>query len=363
MESIIRQGELVGMGLMAYETTEEVGTVDHLLVDVSASEVVGFACKAGGALGGPIGDILGRKQSVSWAQLVKIGRDRIVIHTAVPPSERTEEKLAAAQNVIGLEVWTDGGDLIGQVVDFCLEVDSGKVQQYLFALNARDKGLDESLDAVGSGKLKEDSKTEAHESEVSKFEESKSEVSRTIEVFAIAPSTIISAGRKRMMIAEEDAKRAQPYGQPIAIRPNRADSPLDWRADQLPTDFNEVLQGAQSFAGKVTERVRQQAKKFSDEQFVSRLGASEGYSEEPGTLPEITEQLQAKTEQVKRQMQQRFAQAKDIAREQVEELNDSSVGRSISQRLGAQFDKFVQPRTAEPKEPIDVEAFEVWEDD
>ena len=324
-ETTIRQGELVGMGLMAYETTEEVGAIAHLLVDMAQAQVVGVACKAGG----PIGDILGRKQSVSWSQLVKIGRDRIIIHTAVPASERTENQLAAAQNVTGLEVWTDGGDFIGQVVDFCLERETGKVQQYLFALNLRDEAADS------------DEETER------------------VKVFAIAPSAIISAGRKRMMIAEEDAKRAQPYGQPIAVSSSQADVSLDWRSDRLPTDFDEVLQGAQSLAGKVTERVKQQAKKFSDEQFAPGR-RSGGPASEAGSLPEITEQLQAKTEQVKQRMQQRFEQAKG----QVEErLNDSEIGRSISERLGDRFDKFVRPRSEEPKEPIDVEAFEVWEDD
>ena len=327
-ETIIRQGELVGMGLMAYETTEEVGTVDYLLVNVAEAEVVGFACRAG-ALSG----VLGRRQAVSWSQLVKIGRDRIVIHTAVPPSERTENQLAAAQTATGLEVWTDGGDLIGQVVDFCLDVETGKVQQYLFALAAVEQSA--ALET---------------------------EVEETVEVFAIAPSTIVSAGRKRMMIAEEDAKRAQPYGQRIEIA--RADNPLEWRAEGLPADFGEALKGAQSFAGRVTERVRERAKKFSDEQ----LGQGREGDGQPSTLPEITEQLQAKSEQVRRQMRQRFEQAKD----RVEgTLNDSSVGHSIGERLSdfpkdklrQRFDRFVRPQSSESKDPIDVEAFEVWEDD
>ncbi len=338
--SVIRQGELVGMGLMAYETTEEVGTVDHLLVNVAEAVVVGFACKASGPLGG----VLGRKQSVSWAQLVKIGRDRIIIHTAVPPSEMVENQLAAAQNVTGLEIWTDGGDCIGQVVDFCLEVETGKVQQYLFALNLR-------ADTPPQENLEEPAVLEPE----------------TVEVLAIAPATIISAGRKRMMIAEEDARRAQPYEQRLAIggssKPERAsDRRADWRSEQLPipSDFNDVLQGAQSFAGKVTERVKQQAKKFSDEQFSPRRRPGQAQS---NALPEITEQLQAKTEQVKQQMQQRFEQAKG----QVEDkLNDSAVGRSMSEKLGERLDQFVRPQSKAsevPEAPIDVEAFEVWEDD
>ena len=315
-KAIIRQGELVGMGLMAYETTEEVGAVDHLLVDVASSEVVGFACKKGG--------LLGKKQSVSWTQLMKIGRDRIIIHTAVPASESIENQLAAAQNVTGLEVWTDGGDHIGRVVDFCLEIETGKVQQYLFALNLRDEAVEDSESGL-----------------------------ETVEVFAIAPSTIISAGRKRMMIAEEDAKRAQPFGEPIAVEAVRSASE---RSEPLPmpTDLNEVLQGAQSLAGKVGDRVRQQAKKFTDEQSARRL---EG--EGAGSLPEITEQLQAKTEQVKQQMQKRFERAKE---QLGDGLNDTPIGRSLSEKLG-DIGKFGRSQASTPEEPIDVNAFEVWEDD
>ena len=318
---MIRQGELVGKGLMAYETTEEVGAVGHLLVDMTQAEVVGFACKTGG--------LLGRKQAVSWSRLVKIGRDRIIIHTAVPSSETIENQLAAAQNVTGLEVWTDGGDLIGQVVDFCFEMGTGKVQQYLFALNHRnEEPVEESGDEL-----------------------------ETVEVFAIAPSTIISAGRKRMMIAEEDARQAQPYGTPIKVNAYRS----EWQSEQrpIPTDFNEVLQGAQSFAGKVSDRVKQQAKKFTDERFPDR-----GTGSEPGSLPEITEQLQAKTEEVKQQMQRRFEQAKDQLEHRLEDgLGDTQIGRSLSERLGDRLGKFARPQASKPEEPIDVEAFEVWEDD
>ena len=320
---MIRQGELVGKGLMAYETTEEVGAVGHLLVDMTQAEVVGFACKTGG--------LLGRKQAVSWSRLVKIGRDRIIIHTAVPSSEAIENQLAAAQNVTGLEVWTDGGDHIGQVVDFCFELETGKVQQYLFALNRRDEEpIEESADEL-----------------------------ETVEVFAIAPSTIISAGRKRMMIAEEEARRAQPYETPIQVSPNRS----EWQSEQLPipTDFNDVLQGAQSFAGKVSDRVKQQAKKFTDERFSDRR---RGTGAEPGSLPEITEQLQAKTEEVKQQMQRRFEQAKDQLEHRLEDgLGDTQIGRSLSERLGDRLGKFARPQPSEPEEPIDVEAFEVWEED
>ncbi|MGB3669759.1 MAG: PRC-barrel domain-containing protein, partial [Phormidesmis sp.] len=124
--AIIRQGELVGRGIMAYETTEEVGSVEHLLVDMKTARVVGLTYKTPG--------LIGRKQSLDWAQLVKIGGDRIVIQTEVP--EAIESQLSASQDITDLEVWTDGGDHIGQVIDVCFDQSTGQVQQYLFVLKA-----------------------------------------------------------------------------------------------------------------------------------------------------------------------------------------------------------------------------------
>lgn len=329
MESaIIRQGELVGRQIMAYETTEEVGTVEHLLVDVKPAQVIGLVCKTAG--------LLPRRQSISWSQLVKIGRDRIVIHTEASAQlvSANEAQLAAAQNMSGLEVWTDGGDRIGQVVDFCLDQATGEVQQYLFALN-------DSLVAAAA-------------------EEGAADVA-PIQVYAIAPDAIISAGRKRMMIAEEDAQRAQPYGQSLPLSAVKiSGSGLDWRPEQLPeipTDLSELARKGQTFAGKVTKRVRRRAQQFADQQL-----AHQDYVD-ADSLPDITEQLQAKTEQVKQQMQAQFEKAKAKAQDQLDHgplenrLGKSPLGRSLNETLN----RFRRPQP--PAEPIDVEAFEVWEDD
>ena len=88
MDETVRQGELVGKGLMAYETTEEVGSVEHFLIDVKRSHTLALAYKSPG--------LIARKQSVSWQNIAKIGGDRILIHTE--PSA-AEADLAAAQNM------------------------------------------------------------------------------------------------------------------------------------------------------------------------------------------------------------------------------------------------------------------------
>lgn len=295
--AIIRQGELVGRGIMAYETTEEVGAVEHLLVDVKQAKVIGLLCKTAG--------LIGRKQSLSWSQVMKIGKDRLVVQMESAPNlvAASEAQLAAAQNMTGLEVWTDGGDHIGQVVDLCIEQSTGEVQQYLFILNHP-----RLAEADGDQPLIE-----------------------TPPVYTIEPQMIISAGRKRMMIAEEDAQRSRLYGQPITIIRTPAATPR--QRPEIPTELGELVQGAQSLAGNVTKRVKQ----FTNEQIAHQDFV------EADSLPDITEQLKAKTEQVKQQ------------------FGKTSFGRSIGQSLGHTLDRFKRPQVTE--ESIDVEAFEVWEED
>ncbi|MGB7084489.1 MAG: hypothetical protein WBD47_02965 [Phormidesmis sp.] len=356
--AIVRQGELVGRGLMAYETTAEVGAVEHLAVDVNRAQVMGLAYKTAG--------LMGRKQFLSWSQLVKIGRDRIVVHTDTAPEE-TASHLANTQAVTGLEVWTDGGDHIGRIVDLCFDASTGDVQQYLFALNERDSpaaalGADAAPAAISG-------------------EEATVPEPEMVSTYMIAPQSVISAGRKRMMIAEEDAQRAQHYNQlPVSAIAAATNKAADWRTDSLgeiPTDFGGLLQKGQSFAGKLTQQVKQRARAFTDEQLAHQDGVS------ADSLPEITDQLQAKAEQAKQQMQQRFAKAKDQFDSRLEEFGDRPLERSLERPLerledrlgntplgrsfGQTLNRFGRSRKrdqrSEPVEPIDIEAFEVWEED
>ncbi|MGB3297087.1 MAG: PRC-barrel domain-containing protein [Phormidesmis sp.] len=353
--AIIRQGELVGRGVMAYETTEELGTVEHLLVDVKLAQVIGLVCKAAG--------LMGRRQSLSWAQLANIGRDSLVVCTEAAPAiaAANESQLAAAQNMTGLEVWTDGGDHIGRIVDVCLDQATGKVQQYLFALNQTNQTEKQVADSAALAESSDfTSASEAAEEE-------------TVEVYTIEPQSIISAGRKRMMIAEEDARRSPPYAQPLLVptAPSRSHSRSHsrsgpWRLEQrpeMPNDFNDLLQKGQSLAGKVSQQIKQRAQQFTDEQLANQDFV------EANSLPDITEQLQSKTEQVKQQMQAQLKKAKEKAQDQIDhnrlkdDLEDRLGNTSLGRSLGQTLERFKRPKKSEQVEPIDVDAFEVWEED
>jgi uncharacterized protein YrrD/Sec-independent protein translocase protein TatA len=353
--AIIRQSELVGRAIMAYETAEDVGIVEYLLVDVKRAQVVGLGCKTSG--------LMGRRQSLSWSQLVKIGRDSLVVHTEAAPVlvAASESQLAAAQNMTGLEVWTDGGDHIGRVVDLRLDRATGEVQQYLFALNqvVQHPVIQPNAALVT---LPEANASASNPSDADGSVSSSAEVA--VSVYAIAPQSIISAGRKRLMIAEEDAQRSHPYGPPLILKTAASNTP-SWRPEQLPeipTDFGELIQKGQSFAGKVSEQVRQRAKQFTDEKLANQDFV------EADSLPDITEQLQAKTAHVKQQMQAQFNRAKEKARETAQDQMDGGLADRLSstplgRSLGKRLDKFKRPPAEPQSDPIDVASFEVWEDD
>jgi len=353
---IIRQGELLGRGIMAYETTEEVGSVAHLLVDVSQARVAGLSYKTLG--------LVSRKQALAWEQLVKIGGDRIVIQSEIP--EAVAAQLSAAQDITDLEVWTDGGDHVGHVVDVCFDQATGEVQQYLYVLKAREAVVDgePTMELFGEEAAGEEEEIESLIDAAVNY--SAEDTAEKVKAYKILPAAIISAGRKRLMIAEEDAEKLKPYEQLLELssKASESGSMSDWRPENLPeipTDFNELLQKGQSLAGQVTERVKAQAKRLTDEPLRDREFG------EAGTLPEITGQLQERTEQVKEQMQQRLEKARRVAQEKAKEqiekrgLEEKLGGTALGRSLGKQLGRFAKKN--EPEETIDVESFEVWEDD
>ncbi len=291
-------------------------------------------------------------------------------------AEAVESRLSAAQNMTDLEVWTDGGDLIGRVVDVCFDQSSGQIEQYLFTLRVEEEAAEVASQAVDQAV----EQTAVLYGDEDSLEAEEIAAANPVSVYAIEPRMMISAGRKRMMIAEEDARRSQPYHQQLNLPPQTVAQPVKstWKPGQLPipTDFGELLQKGQSIAGQVSERVREQAKRVVDGNSAAPFREGEapvppsyrGEGKErgqAGDLPDITEQLQEKTEQVKRQ----FQKAKEKAKEQVgnrgleKRLGQTAFGRA----LGNTFSK-LNPQTSSQRfdtetDSIDVESFEVWEEE
>lgn len=204
--------------MLDYDTTDELGLVDNLLVNVAQNQVVGIVCQ---------GPVWQRQRPVyGWGQIANIGADSIVLHTRNP-----QTPVAAAQSMVGLEVWTDMGNCVGQVVDYGFER-QGRVVQYFFA-RPEQPGL-----------------------------------------YGLATDAIISAGRKRIMVSAQAIDQAPHSADDVVPESQWQTASAQSLADQvqqraqgwsnyaqehwLPEDFNEQLQSKGQELQDKTQGLRSQ---------------------------------------------------------------------------------------------------------
>ncbi|MEL7503075.1 MAG: hypothetical protein AAFN18_11470 [Cyanobacteria bacterium J06554_6] len=267
----LRHSELLDRMVLDYDTTETVGTVDGLLVDVKQGRVEGLMCKAG---------LMGRQKEVfAWSQLESIGADSLIVRAQ---SGAGSEKLAVAQLATGLEVWTDTGNKAGHIADFQLSRTTGEIVQYLFAA----EGIKEIADGL----------------------------------YGLNPADILSAGRKRVMVSASAVEQAKLQTEGLNQKAAQAAEFIRSDYTQTRQDWQSLVQGARSLSQKVQQRA-QDLKDYTQEH-----------------LPEITDQLQDKTHQASETVQKRVDEIKGRFQQQ----------RSSNDSL---------------EETIDIDSFEVWEDD
>lgn len=271
-ELVLRQSTLLGRLILDYETTNELGLVDGLLVDVGQAQVVGLLARS---------NVWQRQQPYGWGQIGTIGADSLIIHTRGPAFSNS-----AAQPMIGLEVWTDTGNCMGKLVDYRFER-QGAVVQYLFA----------QPDKSG--------------------------------LYGLGPDAIISAGRKRVMVSTQAVEQAEYF------------------ADEL--DQNVWQATAQTTAQSIVDQVQQRAQGWSD--YAQEQWLTEDLNEQ---LQSTTRQLQERTQGLRSQLNQQVSNAK----KRIKPLN-----RALENTFENALDKLNDPGEPTEQPAIDLESFEVWEDD
>ena len=232
----IQYSQLLNQLVIDYDTTEEVGQVEQLLVDVKTHQVEGIVCKSG---------FLGRhKRAFGWVQIETIGQDSILVKLLGSPES---DKLETAQVMVGHEVWTDAGDRIGHLVDYCIHPQTGAVLAYLFAA--------EGLRGIAEG------------------------------VYRLSPDAIISAGRKRIMAEKTALETAEQFAPGFNQKAATAFEFLKTDYAKTQQDWTEAVSGVQTIA----EQLQTQRQKIS--------------SQAKDKLADVASQFQGKTRQVGDQVQ------------------------------------------------------------
>lgn len=210
-------------------TTESLGLITEVWVDSRGHRVIGGGC--GGGLGR-------RSRRFAWGQVVSIGHDGLVLHSA--PEADVEAALAEGFALGDLDVWSDHGDHLGCLTDYRFDPSQGTILQFHFTTTQPVSALDPGT-------------------------------------YAISPSDVISLGRRRMMIAHAASAQAERLGDPTPPRPAGHRSPLealplDQVFDHMPdpkqtweTTLDKTRQASTQFGTQLSEQWQEQGQKLQSE--------------------------------------------------------------------------------------------------
>ncbi|MEO1093822.1 MAG: hypothetical protein AAFX01_02840 [Cyanobacteria bacterium J06638_28] len=127
--ALTKGSNLLGRLVLNQQTAEVVGRIRRLFVDTTFQQMSGIRCTSG-TLGHTTRD-------VKWDDIMSIGDDSVLIDwNPEEPLKASEAK----QGMIGLELWVDSASEIGIVKDYCLNLKTGTVTDYLF-VSQRGQGL------------------------------------------------------------------------------------------------------------------------------------------------------------------------------------------------------------------------------
>lgn len=123
----MRCSDLLDRVILDRDTTETLGRVGDLLVSPREHRVRGIA--SAGSLGQ---EILGQEtRRFTWSQVTSVGQDSLVVRANAPVGDPAVV-LADCIPLSTLEIWSDSGDRVGELVDFLLDDATGVIGEYLY---------------------------------------------------------------------------------------------------------------------------------------------------------------------------------------------------------------------------------------
>lgn len=210
--SVIQHSDLLGRLVIDRNTTDDLGRVDQVWLAHKTHQIVGLSCKSG---------LLGRKHTeFAWGQIETIGQESVLVsYVAGTETQRPPD----TELIIGHEVWTDGGNRAGTVVDYQFDVATGAVVDYLFVSN----GWQGRLDGV----------------------------------YRLSPTAVISVGSKRMIVNKTAVEEPEQVSAGLADRVTKMKEFLKDDLSRTKDDMKAALEGTQAIASQV----QSQGQKLADQ--------------------------------------------------------------------------------------------------
>lgn len=201
---IIKRSDLLGRLVIDQQSTEELGHIDQLFIDVQTQQIAIVKCKSG---------FLDRTaHTFGWADINSIGTDSVLINWN---EKDFTEPSDAISPMIGLELWADSGNKVGIVKDYCLDSETGRIVDYLFASGGW-RSIQEGL-------------------------------------YCLPGAAVISVGRKRVIAKDEALQSAEPFSGGLQEKFSQVAKFLKEDYDKTQADMASLLEDAQSRASKLQD--------------------------------------------------------------------------------------------------------------
>ncbi|MDJ0707964.1 MAG: PRC-barrel domain-containing protein [Leptolyngbyaceae cyanobacterium MO_188.B28] len=208
--SLIKRSNLLGRLVIDQQTTEELGHINQMFVDVKSHQVMGVSCKSG---------LLGRIAHVfRWADINSIGADSMLINwNADAPLELSD----AMNTMVNHELWTDSGNKVGTINDYCLDSETGQVTDYLFVSSGW-QGIKEGA-------------------------------------YRLPSEAVINVGPKRIIVKDEAVQSAEQFSEGLQDKLTQAVEFIKEDYAKTQADMTSLVEGAQTTASKLQESAQQVA--------------------------------------------------------------------------------------------------------
>ncbi|MGK7919535.1 MAG: PRC-barrel domain-containing protein [Trichodesmium sp.] len=282
VSEIVKNSQLLNRLVLDRQTVESQGRIEELCLDAQSHQIIGFICKSG--------IFSKQKKYFAWQQIETIGTDATLVNGKAAQENFSKDNNII--NIIGNEVWTDTGDKVGLIIEYLLNIKTGKIVNYLFKSNGWRGILDN--------------------------------------IYLLPPEAVSSAGNKRVIVINSFLENPQCYTEGISqkiglvqnflqadlVRTkehiNIARSEAKKLALGFQTRANVVKKQAQETAQVVTEQAKQKVEEFQVKSTEKKNRKTQLSSDEFHTkIQQVTTKAKEKIDEVNSQGIKIFDPSKD----------------------------------------------------
>ncbi|MCY7393229.1 MAG: hypothetical protein LH647_17555 [Leptolyngbyaceae cyanobacterium CAN_BIN12] len=216
----IRHSELLNQLVLNRATLEEFGRVEILWMYPPAHRVLGFICKSG---------FLGNQKSAfKLSQIEAIGVNGILAHSQ--PDATDAERVRQLESLIHSEVWSNGGEKVGKIIDCVFNLQTGAISEYLM--------VGDRLSTLAGT------------------------------IYRLPINRISSLGRKRVLVSDRAIQAFPLYREGIQQKISKASNAIKDDYTQVTQEFRSIAQRAQDTRLQTTSQLKnlaEQAKEKAQE--------------------------------------------------------------------------------------------------